>query len=302
MKPRANPIDNEFSEAYLLLNFQSASTRLLYATVRVHATLKDGSESVGTGFQFVFDIDKERDLPVLVTNKHVVRSAVSAEFHLHECSRDAEGKIDGPGTRSFPVTLNDFENRWFMHPDPEVDLCVMPLWPLQNAAKRQGKDAFIAPLPDSLIPKDDVLIRLCASEEVLMVGYPTALWDNVNNFPILRRGHTASHPATNFQGRPEGVVDMACFPGSSGSPILIVNEGAHMTPMGMTLGDRVLLLGILYAGPVFRADGSVHVVAVPTKVVAVASTDIPTHLGYYVKSSQLEALKPILLSEASRRS
>jgi hypothetical protein len=279
-----------------LLNLQSAFTRLLYSTARIEAWLGDGSRSVGTAFHFAFKIDEQQNLPLLVTNKHVVRGAVRAEFHLHECLRDQEGKVTGPTANSFAVSMNDFERQWFMHPDPDVDICVMPFEPLRRQAVDAGKDAFAVPLPEALIPNDETLTGLSAMEEVVMVGYPIGLWDTANNFPILRRGHTASHPATNFQGKPQGLVDMACFPGSSGSPILIVNEGGYGTAGGFSVGSRIHFLGVLFAGPAFHADGSVTVINIPTRAVATARTDIPIHLGYYVKASQLLGLRGSLFS------
>ena len=40
--------------------------------------------------------------------------------------------------------------------------------------------------------------ELSAVEEILMIGYPNGLWDAVNNYPLIRRGVTASHPAVDF--------------------------------------------------------------------------------------------------------
>jgi len=57
-----------------------------------------------------------------------------------------------------------------------------------------------------------------------MIGYPNGLWDHVNNLPLIRRGITASHPGVDYQiegqnGPGVTVIDMACFPDSSGSPV-----------------------------------------------------------------------------------
>ena len=43
-----------------------------------------------------------------------------------------------------------------------------------------------------------MLEELSALEELVMVGYPIGLWDKNNNFPIFRKGYTASHPAIDF--------------------------------------------------------------------------------------------------------
>jgi hypothetical protein len=167
---------------------------------------------------------------------------------------------------------------------------------VKEAQHHYGKSIFFMPIAEDLIPSQEVLERLIALEDVVMVGYPIGLWDSSNNFPILRRGITASHPAMNFQGKQQGVVDIACFPGSSGSPILILNEGGYATNEGFIVGGRAHLLGVLYAGPVHSASGKIEVVEIPTRSIPVPHTNIPIHLGYYVKASVLKSLKPILLN------
>ena len=278
------------------MNLQSAYTSLLYSTVRIEAVLPNGATSLGTAFHLVFAIDGMRNLPVLITNKHIVRGAVRMEFNLHNGSTDDNGQVTGPDGSWFTVTMPGGESQWMMHPDDEVDLCAMPFEPLRLEAANHGKHPFIFPLPDSIIPNNEQLDNLSAMEDVVMAGYPLGLWDDVNNFPILRRGHTASHPVTDFQGKSQGAVDIACFPGSSGSPVLIVNEGAFATPSGLHAGTRVYLLGVLFAGPRFRAEGGVEIAAIPTQT----RTEIPIHLGYYIKASQFLGLRNVLLAEATR--
>jgi hypothetical protein len=133
-----------------------------------------------------------------------------------------------------------------------------------------------------------------------MVGYPNGLWDEKNNYPLIRRGITALHPAIDFNGRSEGVIDLACFPGSSGSPILIVNEAMYLQKPAMfggeaniALGERIILLGILFAGPQMTAEGSLEIHPIPTNVSGnniVARTPVMIHLGYYIKARELLTL------------
>ena len=124
-----------------------------------------------------------------------------------------------------------------------------------------------------------------------MAGYPTGLWDQANNMPILRRGITAVHPALDFNGKPEGVIDAACFPGCSGSPVLVLNEGSYMTKKGMQLGEwRILLLGVLYGGPEFTAEGGIVVKDIPMRATPVAQMRLPMNLGFYVKAREILTL------------
>ena len=105
--------------------------------------------------------------------------------------------------------------------------------------------------------QDDEISNLGALEEIVMVGYPIGLWDAANNMPLFRRGITATHPNIDYEGRPDFVIDAACFPGSSWSPALLFNQGAYTTRQGTYLGSpRLKLLGVLYAGPQFTASGN----------------------------------------------
>src|ERR1700736_1715142 len=100
-----------------------------------------------------------------------------------------------------------------------------------------------------------------------MVGYPNGLWDEANNYPLIRRGITASHPAVDFQikGVATTVIDAACFPGSSGSPVILHNTGTYSDKKGNTvIGSRTMLLGVLFSGPTIQADGKIVVRDIPT--------------------------------------
>jgi hypothetical protein len=100
-----------------------------------------------------------------------------------------------------------------MHPDCTVDLCAILLGPMVNLWKQAnpGRAVFYKILTENLIMKNDELELLDVAEQVLMVGCPNGIWDEHNGFPLFRRGVTASHPALNFQGRPEFALDIGGF-------------------------------------------------------------------------------------------
>lgn len=280
-----------------MFNLDSFASRLMFTTTRITAHLADGETSVGTGFFFHFKIDEENLFPVLVTNKHVVANAQTGDFLVHEGTVDGQGhRIPADTSRGIVVT--DFDKAWIGHPG-DADLCGMPLAPLQQAVKKQGTEMFYAPIDESILPTADVLGELSALEEVVMVGYPVGLWDDANNLPILRRGITASHPAINFRGEPVGLVDIAAWPGSSGSPVFILNEGSYFTPEGLVVGQRILLLGILDMLYHHATGGQVGVVPVPTQLSV--RTMIPIHLGHYIKASELLVLRDHMLTTLRSR-
>jgi hypothetical protein len=249
----------------------SITEQLLFTTVRIIAEEESGPERVGTGFFFDATVDQTGILPLIVTNKHVVQNARTGRFQLHEA--DDSGPQLRPLGRSFEIQLSNFESYWVGHPDASVDLCAMPFEPIRVQAEASGRRIFRHAFEESLIWPESKLAELNAVEDILMVGYPIGLWDETNNLPLIRRGVTASHPAVDFNGRPEFVIDAACFPGSSGSPVVLANIGWYYDKSGaLVVGIRFALLGVLYAGPQMMAQGEIAVKPIPTKVMPIAQT------------------------------
>ena len=268
------------------------SEQLTHSTVRIECDLADGSRSTGTGFFFRFLDEGEQHVPAIVTNKHVIAGAATGRFHL--TLRDAEGSpLVG---QHLNIELGQFQQRWLLHPSPDVDLAIMPIAPLLQEAQAQGRNFFFIMLDKSLILTDAEMADLSALEDVIMIGYPNGIWDAVNNLPVIRRGVTATHPNRDYEGRREFMIDAACFPGSSGSPVFLYNAGGWTDRRGNIImgGIRVKLLGALYAGPQHTATGEIRVVNVPTQDRPVAISRIPNNLGIIIKASRLFEFDPIL--------
>jgi hypothetical protein len=267
----------------------SPSEYLMYSTVRIESYLKTGDVCTGTGFFYVFESEGKNSVPVIVTNKHVIKGADKGKI-LFTCE-DAEGNPDN--TNHYEMILSSFEDCWWNHPDEDVDLCILPIYLVLKRAESEGKKIFIVSLNEEILPSKEKLAELSAVEEIKMVGYPNGLWDMVNNLPIIRSGITATHPKFNHNGREEFLIDCACFPGSSGSPVIIFNHGSFSSHNGLHLGSRIIFLGILYAGPQFTATGEIIKMNVPTSR-PIAISQIPMNLGYIIKSHKLLDFKKIL--------
>lgn len=259
---------------------------LSYSTTRIKCELKNGGISTGTGFfLYINDFEKEHEEPrvILVTNKHVVKDAVNGYLTL---SRIIDGKIQN--TEHVAIPFSNFETFWHPHSDPDVDLCVLNFNTLETIFKQKRDiEFFIMPLLIKSIPNKEKIENFDAVEDVIMIGYPNGLWDSKNNKPIFRKGITATDYKIDYEGKSEFLIDMAVFGGSSGSPVLIANDGLYTIKGEAFEGVRLHLLGILYAGFQHNANGEIIVVEIPQAQKALVSTNIPNNLGLVIKAEQL---------------
>lgn len=263
---------------------------MVHSTVRIQCEDAQGGTSSGTGYIFLFCDDGTNSVPCVVTNKHVIEGKVRGVFHMTLRGQDGEPMLGNHEA----VIVEQLEASCIKHPDPSVDLAVLPIATVINAATRRGGDYYFVPLTHNLIPTRDLLDSLSPLENIVMIGYPTGLWDQVHNLPIIRRGITATHPRLPLNGKSEFLIDAACFPGSSGSPVFLADLGSYASRGGMVVGTRINLLGTLYAGPVLNTEGEIVVIDVPTESRQVARGHIPTNLGYVVSSSRLTEMEDIV--------
>jgi len=161
-----------------------------YSTVRIETTLSAGGTAIGTGFFYKLETEG-RNIPIIITNTHVIENAARGKFKLTK--RNASGLPDQLSHTT--ISLDDFESRWLPHPDGVTDLCTMPIGPLPDEASKKNEPFFYVQFDKSLLPTNQDLGELAGAEQIVMVGYPIGIWDEVNNFPVFRRGIMASHPA-----------------------------------------------------------------------------------------------------------
>ncbi len=148
-------------------------------------------------------------------------------------------------------------------------------------------------MDEALIPTETELPKYGVFQEVKFIGYPIGIWDEKNNLPVARRGMTATDPAVDYNGRAEFLVDAAVFPGSSGSPVYIANEGMNFFDGGLYAGSRIRFLGILYALYQYTSEGRIEIVTIPTAFDAKVKTQIPANLGLVIKAERLNAFKGV---------
>lgn len=234
------------------MEINSTTKKLLFSTVRVDTVLDDGSQGSGTAF-VVSHGNARGQHTFIVTNRHVVDGVCQGSLVFTQ-KRHGQPLL---GQR-FQLHIDQFPQAWFGHPDPGVDLSIIPMRPLEQAAHAQGVELYYHAIDTQLIPDDAATRALDALEEVLFVGYPSGVWDQVNLMPILRRGTTATPLALNFEGRAEFLIDAAVYPGSSGSPVFVyLPDTLRPTP---SAAKKFLFAGVV-AAVFFREEAHPPVAA-----------------------------------------
>lgn len=272
---------------------------LLFSTVRIDADTRNGSKKTGTGFFHEFQVNGKL-VPALVTNKHVVVETVTGRLCFTQ-----KGSNDKPlvGT-TFTVTVEDFESKWISHPEKDIDLSILPIAMIDRLAAEKDVSIFsVFTDKDSIISSENLQL-IDAIDDVVMIGYPDGLWDEQNNLPIARRGITATHPLYDFNGRPEFLIDAACFSGSSGSPVFLFKPGSSLRlkhDARTKQGNILALMGILYAGPQHRIDGQIEFKNIPTQPLTFRA-NIPNNLRVVIKASKLLGFQPLIESKMQEAS
>jgi len=79
----------------------------------------------------------------------------------------------------------------------------------------------------------------------------------------------------------------------------VCDLGQVYSKKGLQLAtSRIKLLGVLYAGPVHRVDGTVEIVPVPAANQVVTRSTMPNNLGMVIKSRKLRELDELVKNKA----
>ncbi len=221
------------------MNLNDLTTQLLFTTVPLWVT-KPAGVSTGTGFLYNVPVpDKPGQyIPLLITNYHVVEGAVDSVIELVERSGDQPVLQKRVRAQIPPSVL-------LANADQKLDVAVVPLGPLLNELEATKRPVFFRSVGPEIIPQPDTVRDLAAMEDIVFIGYPSGLRDEHNSTPLIRRGITATPVWNDFGNEPVFLVDAGVYPGSSGSPVFIVNQGSYATRDGLTIGTRVLFLGLI---------------------------------------------------------
>lgn len=220
------------------MNLTDINTQIIFTTVPIWVEKTDNTTTVGTGFFYQKQIDEKTTIPFIVTNAHVVKDAKRGFISLIK-REDNMPVLTDKITAEIPGNMLD------KYVDESNDLAVFPIGPLINQLFQNGINIFFRAIDPNIIPNECVVKELSAVEEITFIGYPSGLYDRKNNTPIVRKGITATPIWNDFDGRKIFLIDAGVYPGSSGSPVLIINIGSFSNKDGIIIGNRILFLGII---------------------------------------------------------
>lgn len=249
------------------MNLDNLGTQLLFTTVNLWVENVDGSKSTGTGFIYTVESKREGStIPFLVTNNHVTKNAARVLVEFIEAKNEKPNREE---KLRVEIDGSQFKN----YVKQESDLSILPIAPILNQFQNAGKQVFYRTIDPNMVPEKKVIDELGAIEEVTFIGYPSGIYDHKNSSPLVRKGITSSPIWNDFKGERCFLIDAGVFPGSSGSPVFIYNQGSYATNNGITVGTRLLFIGII-SETMIRQDGK--------------KSDVYLGLGKVIKSQELK--------------
>ena len=261
-----------------MLQIKTPSEQLLYSTVR----LCIDDNIIGTAFFYVTRNKKT----LLVTNRHVITGCTKIDSSITTANPEKQNTIFHTRNNG-QISINFPNYTWYLHPFYDLAACSIDNIK-QDLSPELSNSIFYKALDHGHVPNQESLEKLSALEMIVTVGYPQGICDEQNYLPILRTGFTANHPAIDYNNNKIGILDLNNFPGQSGSPVCILNEGSYYSKEGsLMVGSRFFLLGIIQE------------MSIRYNPIRIRKNDIlesneflfsqeNTGLCYYIKSSELE--------------
>jgi len=266
--------------------------QLLYTTTKLVNKTMNGEEKHSTGFVYNFKTSNNHTVRTIITCKHCIENYATIEANF--CLDDGnEMPID-----NIPYKFNfSSENSICIvkHPDNNIDLVAL-IFSIDNKIFLSGKNQpFFLSLEKEVLPSKECIEKFSFVEDILMIGYPQGIWDKYNNKPIVRKGITATPIKFDFNNKPDFLIDIASFHGSSGSPVYLYVPSAHAEQNGFVTGDEKLFLIGIFKGGWEEVTSETTIVKGKLKDELVdIKIRLPINLGFAIKSSAIEEMNEII--------
>lgn len=272
------------------------SNQINESTVKIDLIENGKIFGSGSGFILGYIIEDSIRVPCLISNKHILQAADTILLTFNG-ELETLSSQDSVIIRVI-VDLNLYEV--IPHPNNDVDLAALPLNPIEHQLKQQNFTLRYKVITEDFIPASDEFSKFNVVNDILLVGYPIGLSDTSHNSPIFRKGITATNPSVKYNSKNVFLIDAACFPGSSGSPVFLISSNVQRRTNQIMFGESISLIGVLYGGLEYTIEGEVKVVHIPNKMDLKLLTNVPINLGVVINARELLKIKDALYNIIKR--
>lgn len=243
--------------------------------------------STGTGFYYLFNetfTDRNGSFNPdgtahlgIVTNRHVIEGMDEVKFFFNT----KEDGVEKHESDSLRMHLN--AETVIYHPDPAVDLCVILGHEIIQRLEERNKKLHTFAIHNRIRVDESYFNEVPTLQNLVMIGYPSSLWDSVNNLPLIRKGINATPLYENYEGHEEFAVDIATYRGSSGSPVFIYDNGVYIENNEVRYGARIIFVGVIRAA---HLSTKVHTEDIITEEML--------HIGIAIKASKVDVFEELV--------
>lgn len=230
------------------------------AIVAIGVRVEDRIAWTATGFLLTRKIDKEHVCLFLVTNRHVLDNKESIVIRMKEKDTETLRDLD------YRIKAEDGTSLYKLHRNTDIDIAVLPIEPEFIRSNNLEYPAFDI---DGNAMTSAELREHGADEGTLvyMLGFPMALVNETSNVPICRLGCIARVCEAHINETHNIFLDIQCFPGNSGGPIVTRPESTAI--QGTPHLERSVLVGIVHSNFLYndqlRSDQTGKVVEIRTE-------------------------------------
>lgn len=193
-----------------------------------------------TGFWYAYVPPEEPGTGViyLVTNRHVVEDVPSLYLRLNPAVQRHRAR-----PYSCPLMNSKGKPLWKGHPNPEVDLAVLP-FDFARLRTEERLSELIFHGVDSAYRLEEMKLLVSEGDDVFILGFPLGAVGSFRNAVVVRKGCLAQVQEL-FSGHSDCyLVDAEVFPGNSGGPVVLAPEALHASDQ---LPVRPALIGVAFA-------------------------------------------------------